>query len=347
MTEQPETEQADRQRAPDKEAEQWQAATQFAAHQSELPFSILALVRVLVADEEAGATEASNGTKFTLIRLLKSEVFRAPYYYCVSLFRPEALRGRNRPFSITDFLQTFSPAEHAFFTAMIFMFKKSQKTCAGAAFEEVAKRMQLGINLGWSIGSSLKELDPLLGLLVGTFRWLGTLPFLQFDPEGFESYLRHCNKLERVLPDTDYELERWGCTSSQVGLLLTQKMGFKSSLVTPVFNGTQTSGRTPVDGRTDFICRATDIWLRHFLKENTEFNVPLPAEFYLNEADRQWIASCIADATPSRSLEWLFATTKDISPSLTPELFIPDPKDQFADVEGFKTGPDGSILLDE
>jgi hypothetical protein len=230
---------------------------------------------------------------------------------------------------------------------MIFMFKKTQKSCRGAAFDEVAKHMQLGINLGWSIGSSLKELDPLLGLLVGAFRWLGTLPFLQYDPEGFESYLRHCNQNNRVLPDTNYELERWGCTSSQVGLLLTQKMGFKSSLVTPVFNGTQTSGRTPMDTRPDFICRATDIWLRHFLNENPDLNVPLPAEFYLNEADRQWISSCIADAAPSKPLQWLFATTDDISPTQTPELFIPDPKDQFADVEGFKTGPDDSLLLEE
>jgi hypothetical protein len=341
------TERIQEQQHPNRTAEQWLAAAPFAAGLVDLPSSITALVRVLICDEELGTPEASNGTKFILIRLLKSEAFRAPYYYCVAMYRPECLRGRNRPFSITDFLQTFSPGEHAFFTAMIFMLKKTQKICGGPAFEEVARHIQLGINLGWSIGSSLKELDPLFGLLVGAFRWLGTLPFLRCDPDGFEEYLRHCRETNCRLPDSAYELERWGCTSSQVGLLLIQKMGFKSSLVKPLFNGTQTAGQVTPDSRMDFICRATDIWLRYFLNENASLNVPLPAEFYLHEADRQWITSCITGATPSKPLEWLFATAEDISPQLTPELFIPDPKDQYADVEGYRSGPDNSLLLED
>lgn len=320
--------------APD-ETHEWETARQMVQAFGILPSPISGLARLLTTDFSQAEFKSKLLTPVILVRLLHSASFKAPYYYSIMMFKPSCFQGLKRPFSTPNFLDAYSASEHAFLAGFIFTVKRARVTCDASGFDEVVSHIQLGVNLGWSIGNSLQPIGPLHGLLAGSYRWLGTLPFLRQDPERFARYMNHIKRNNLSLPDEEYERKTWGCTSAQNGILLLQFSGFRSAVLTSLYDGTRPSILVPRDDSLEFLFCATDIWLRYFLKETSAPRIALPGELYLNEKDRNWISTCVADSEPSKNANWLLTGAEDISLKQTPHLFLPDPNDQFADIPGF------------
>jgi hypothetical protein len=121
--------------------------------------------------------------------------------------------------------------------------------------------------------------------------------------------------------------------------------GFRSTSLVPLYHGTRPSFLTPPEASLDYFFCAADIWLRFFLKETTSPRIPLPAELYLDENDRNWVANCVADPEPSKNFNWLLTGSSDISPKQTPHLFKPDPTDRFADIPGYPE-EEGQLIVE-
>jgi hypothetical protein len=320
---------------PPNETHQWEKSRQLVQAFGILPSPISGVIRLLTSEFSQAEFKSKLLTPIILVRLLHSDSFKAPYYYSIMLFKPDCFQGLKRPFSTPNFLDAYSATEHAFLSGLIFTVKRARVTCDPNGFSQVVKRLQLGVNLGWSIGSFLTPIGLLNGLLAGTYRWLGTLPFLRQDPEGFERYMKHIERSQLALPDEEYERSEWGCTSAQNGILLLQFSGFRSSTLTPLYEGTRPSILVPRSNSLEFFFCATDIWLRYFLEETSSPRIALPGELYLDEKDRGWISTCVADTEPSKNANWLLTGKDDISVKQTPHLFLPDPNDHFADIPGY------------
>jgi hypothetical protein len=158
-------------------------------------------------------------------------------------------------------------------------------------------------------------------MLVGSYKWLGTLPFIRHDPEGFKEYTRHLAAKDSSSTDNDFELAHWQCNSSQIGILLLQRMGFSSARLTPLMRATMAlSANLPPDP-IELGLRAVDLWLKYILESSASASVPLQAAYYLSSADINVIINRLTDPATKTHRGWLSVTKHSISIEETPQLF--------------------------
>jgi hypothetical protein len=239
------------------------------------------------------------------------------------MFRPERLDPPDEPFTTRDFIESFSAPEHALLTGMIFLHRQARKLSDEALFETATSWLQRGVNVGWLIGKALNPVGPANGLLVGSYKWLGILPFLRHDPEGFKLYARHLRSKDFSRTDIDFEHDRWECTSSQVGIMLLQRMGFGTARLIPLMRATTTISAASTADPIERGFRAAEVWISYLLESRTVPSIPLPPAYYLTPQDLDQISSRLTDKTSKNHRGWLSATKQSISLTTTPQLFPP------------------------
>jgi hypothetical protein len=304
-------------------SESWEVANAFTDTLGRYPASVTSLVRFLFQDFDADPSTLSPDSRFMLVRFLKSRAVQAPYFYSMGFFRSDNLVPMDRAFVVDDFIEGFSAPEHALILGLLFSYRMALRSNNVEMIEEILPRLQYSANIGWLSGEALKHVGSFSGMLVGLYGWLGVLPFAKHDPEGFKFYLRHLRKEEASRPDVEFEHQRWGCTSTQVGILLLQRLGFGVSRLVPLMRATTTratlGGLEPAEKRF----RVAEVWVRYLVERRSSPSIPLPPAFYLSEADINFIVEKVTDKTAKRNSEWLQATKDWVSPTSTPQLFTP------------------------
>jgi hypothetical protein len=156
---------------------------------------------------------------------------------------------------------------------------------------------------------------------VGSYKWLGVLPFIRHDPEGFKAYTQHLATKDFASTDSEFELSHWECNSSQIGILLLQRMGFGSSRLSPLMRATMALATAPSTEPGELGFRAVDMWGKYLLEASTLPSVPLPAAYYLSPQNLNGIMSRLTDPGAKTHRGWLSATKHSISIEETPQLF--------------------------
>lgn len=300
----------------------WEYAAAFADSLGSLPGSVTSTVRILLTDFDNDPHNLSNDSKFLLKRFFRSRSLQSPYFHAISFFKPERLEPRDEPFTPRDFIESFSAPEHALLLSTIFLHRQARKLSDEAFFESATSWLQRGLNIGWLVGKTLKPAGSASGLLVGCYRWLGVLPFLRHDPDGFKLYARHLKTRDFASTDINFEHDRWECTSSQIGIMLLQRMGFGTTRLVPLMRATTTISAAAPSDPLERGFRATEVWIRYLLEKRTIPAIPLPPAYYLGPTDIEGITARLTDHSQGRGQSWLNCTKNDISPEKTPQLFL-------------------------
>jgi hypothetical protein len=302
-------------------SESWEVAGAFADVFGSFPTSVTTLIRFLLRDFEEDQYRLSLDSQFMLARLLKSRACQAPYYYGIGFYRPEALISAEGVFTAVDFIDGLSGPEHALFLGLLFFYRSAQRGSDGALIDEVMPHLQHAVNMGWLVGASLKNVGPFSGALASVYRWMGVLPWARHDPDGLVAYLRHLKRKECTRPDIEFEYNRWGCNSNQVGLLILQRLGFGTNRLVHLMRATTTLSMLSGLQSTEKSFKVADVWIRYMLERRTSPSIPLPPSYYLSEGDIDSITEKLAEPTNSRNNTWLSARKDWLSPAETPELF--------------------------
>lgn len=299
----------------------WEHAIAFADSLGAAPSSIQLLVRSPLGHEDASTEEPGRDSSLFLIRFLKSAAFRAPYFQAISLFRSEMIGPPDEPFLEQDFIDSFSCLEHAFISALMFMHRTVIRGADVACMEQVTKRLQRTLNLGWFIGDALKPVGPGVGMLVGGIQWLGLLPIARHDSEGLHSYIEHLDTSTAAWTVPELETKLWGCSSVQVGLIMLQRFGFSAVRLVPLMRALTSNGlRLPTDP-FERSCYAADAWIRNMVDPNSHPSIPLPPAFYLAQDRIDEIQRRVFAASKRGVSNWLTAAPDSMTPDSAPQLF--------------------------
>jgi hypothetical protein len=279
------------------------------------------LVRSLLFNEERAVDGIHRDSSMSLSRFLKSKAFQAPYFHAVSMFRPERLQHRSQPFRAADFLESFSPVEHALVSALVFMHRMAARRADAALMKEVTEYLQRALNLGWFVGTALQPVGREIGMLVGSVRWLGLLPLVRHDKEGLATYLKRLECSEDGITDARYETEVWGCASIQTALILLQRFGFSSQRLTPLMRALTTTSCLSSIEPVEKAYRVAEVWIRYMLESGTTPSLPLEPAYYLAVEHISDIAERVLRGSDSPTFNWLSALPGDLTPEATPQLF--------------------------
>jgi hypothetical protein len=266
-----------------------------------------------------------------LRRFLKSKGFQAPYFQAVSMFKAERLGAKDDPFLPRDFIECFSCKQHAFMSMLIFMHRMAVRRSDEALIKDVTDLLQRGLNLGWFIGQALRPVGSDNGMLVGGVRWLGLLPIVKHDPQGFRSYLRKLNRSDQAIPDVGHETETWGCASIQIALILLERFGFGSNRLIPLMRALTTKNFINSVEPVEESYRVAEIWIRYMLESRTVPSIPLQPAFYLGADHISAITERVLRTSKSATLNWLSTTPSKITAETAPQLFCSEVEDTESD----------------
>lgn len=314
--------------------ESWDYSRAFAGSLGSLPSSFTSVIRLLMSDYDKDPNVLSQYGRFFAGRLLRSRSLQAPYFYAVKLLKPSKLPSEETPFEVDDFLQAFNGHEHAALLAIIFVQRHCAAICDPGLFKEVTNRLERDTTISWLIGNAIPAVGGGAGLLLGSFRILGWLPFLKHDPEGFGKYWEYLAHHSKAI-DVEYEFQRWQCNSLQVAVMLGQQLGFGIRHVVPLMKALTTNSPllTSEDREREF--RVIDVWMDSVTKLRSAPAIPLPPKYYPNRSDLEFLLERSADVLESRDCRWLTRSKSDLTKELTPQLFVNIPEDRAPDEEGF------------
>ncbi len=299
----------------------WLQARNYADALGRPPVSVESLIRRLLADAEADPWGLSETGRYFLGRFLASRSFQSPYFHAISMFKKERLQPEDEPFTTRDFLESFSGTEHAVFTGLIFLHRMARRGADRDLLAGVDEWLQRGVNLGWFIGKALKPVGTEAGMLVGSLRWIGLLPFAKRDPQGLKKYIRHLKAQNLATTDPIYEYDQWYCTSLQVGLLLLQRLGFGMNKLVPLMRAMTTNSPIPSQDPTERAYRVVEVWTRYLLEERKAPSIPLQPSYYLNHERIDQISAQVLMNYAPRITNWLSAHQSFLTPETAPQLF--------------------------
>ncbi len=279
------------------------------------------LIRQPLADAETDSWELSPRGVFFLGRFFNSRSFQSPYFHAISMFKKERLQPEDEPFTTRDFLESFSGAEHAVFTGLVFLHRMARRGTDRDLLTGIDEWLQRGVNLGWYIGKSLKPVGTEAGMLVGSLRWIGLFPFAKRDPQGLKKYLRHLKSQNLATTDPEFEYDQWCCTSLQVGLLLLQRLGFGMNKLVPLMRAMTTNSPIPSKDPEERSYRVVEVWTRYLLEVRKTPSIPMQPSYYLSKERIDQISAEALMADAPRVTNWLSAHHSYLTPDTAPQLF--------------------------
>lgn len=302
--------------------ESWSAAKQYAGVFGEIPSTFSSAIRALVGERSKGS-EISSYAAALASRLLVGPSMKAPYYFAALTFRAKELQAM--PFvGVKNLLSIFPAYDVAVIFGLIYLFRRIKKN--GAANEIQWSNIESGIirdvDLGGAIGEAIPKIGRGAGMLSGAMPWLALGSMLYADKIGVKEYFRR-QRSEKSAFDPEWEMQRWGCTTVQVGSLMMQSLGFGVDFASSMSLGLAPGAQ--IDEIRDpepYRARVTRTWIDSLAATGAVPDITHSGNYYplkaalallLEDTERIRTAGC--------KLGWLGKTKDDISEAATPQLF--------------------------
>jgi hypothetical protein len=259
-------------------AESWQTARDYAGLIGEIPSSFTTTVRTLMADNERLKGTYGPASKFLVLRMLRGPSLRAPVYYMIKEFQPDAANVSSN-MRTEDMLQWVSPFELASIIGITYAYRRIKKICDESEWAYIAPILHRRQLVGTHVGYAIPNIGSMLGMAVGGLRTLAMALYLNYDKKGCSEYRRHL-KIKRLPYDHHYEMGRWGCTSVQVGSVLIQILGLGVEFSSSLAQGLTPGVIPDRSNRGAYAASICNTWVEALLANGTAPDITHDGNFY-------------------------------------------------------------------
>ena len=198
-------------------------ASSFASMYGPPPNSFTSLIRQLNLDVRRGSATFSSGSEYQLLRLLKGPTFLTNLYYSTKRYVPErwTMGSIREPI---DMARSYDMETLSAIIALCYLYKKAKRLTDSEEWRFVGDPIEGYADVGMHVGRQVEGIGAFAGLVSGTFLQLGLAALCAEDKAGFQQYRRTLKG--KACFEEKYEMQRWGCTSYEIGACLLITMGF-------------------------------------------------------------------------------------------------------------------------
>ena len=298
--------------------ESWEVAINYSALLGTPPSSFSSAIRSLLLDEERNKGQLSPGVRAAVLRLMNSPSMRVSVHFAALELFPQKFAGQSELRS-EALIAPFRPFELATLLGLVYLFRRARKLADPEEWALVQSGMVRAVELGALVGIAIPKIGFATGMFAGGLHTLALITFHLHDRKGFKEYRRHL-KSKALFFDGNYEMQRWGCTSPQVGGLLIQNLGFGMTLARAfahslIHRSSMASGGARASEVTDshrgFLV-AFD-WIDSLAKTGQPAETVHDARYYPLQAAREQLLSSVQQLTTGAArVSWLAATKEDL-----------------------------------
>ena len=302
--------------------DEWQTAKKYSGLYGNMPGAFTTLIRSLGNDYEKSSKEFSAASRFQLLRILKSDSFKSPFYFALKTFKPaqlDSLQSHNP----SNLITLLTPIETAAILATLYLYRRARKLCDQAEWRFLTEGIHMRAEVSGLVGSAIPAIGLSVGLLAECRPILSWAAFLLNDLKGFQEYRRGL-KLKKNRRDFEFELRRWGCVHLQVGAHLLLGMGLGGSFVSDLMFGLEADELGQAGpNKIVYATKLVTLWTDALLQTGREPQMKHDAAFY---PEKNPLAALIELARLVKNSEsqffWLEKNKHDIGPDKTPRLFL-------------------------
>ena len=170
-----------------------------------------------------GASRKRMLESSSVITLFRSESFKT-----VIWFAAKALYGEDvgsKPINGGELITTFAPDELASVVAATHLHRMTGKKVAPKIWDDIFEEVNLQMQTGIFVGTTVDSISRSTGLLMGAVRTLAFALVASTDESRYKVFRRELVRRDKLF-DTKGELATWGCHHLQVAALLVQSLGY-------------------------------------------------------------------------------------------------------------------------
>ncbi len=304
------------------ESDPWNIARSYSTLIGEVPDVLTSVVRKLARDYQA-VSSYTNISLFMARRLLRAPGIKAPVYYFARSFYPTSFEDRDSVDTDT-LLNILNPHDLACILATLYIFRRLKRICPAEEWQQISDRIHERTAVAGHMGVAIPDLGLGNAILLSSIRHLALGTFLAHHRAEYQSY-RQQVKTKKVDFDHNKENLSYGCTSLQVSGCLIQVLGIGVDFADALTKGLNT--RVPIDSikeKLAFFFRTGDLWVANIEKNHAVPDIVHDARFYPTETRMKFLEQRLAQHFSSEGgdVRWFEKAKEDISPELTPELFV-------------------------
>jgi hypothetical protein len=301
----------------------WRRAAELLQPMGSIAGNFTSAVRTLLNYHERGITTLTAGVQTHMLRILRNSTVKATYFFASKAYRPELLT-QHRAIKPKDFLNLYSPFEHAVILSYCYLFRALAKKSKKEEWEYVQSPLYEALEIGACIGARIPEVGLGIGLLSRGLRYLAFAALLMKNEKSFVQYRKHLRAKD--LPfDLDKEVELWGCTNIHIAALMMEYIGFNRNVGNQFVAAAMKDTVLPGDTLYGVPFRIAETLLDSFT-ERGELPEQLPSwvgsTLRFSKEQRTTLLQDLSRVVSSTErIEWLNTSSSSINPDSTPELF--------------------------
>ena len=285
-------------------------------------------IRALMADHGKDKGDViSQASYFLVSRLMLSPTMKAIIYHAVLTYHQDAVS--NLPFITSwDLVRFFKPGDLAAIIGATYFYAKTASQLDPESISILNEQIAVDTDLGGHIGYCIPEISSGIGIFLGTFIILSQIQ------AGSNSKMSKGRSMQVFMDELlcltpDQQQEEFGVSGLHIATAMLQKLGFGMSwtngligVYNKLFEKINSIDKFENIDPIGLKLLAGNIWIKCLRETNAAPTFKMPAEFYPNKAELHKLLYLSDSITRKGSKQnWLRRNRKDISPTLTPQLY--------------------------
>lgn len=267
----------------DPHKQSWEIARAYAQIFRETPVPFTAnFLRALMRDHLKHGQKLGRVGRHVISQILRAPTPRGCFVDVTATYHPKIATDRGS-LGLEDYASIYSPYDMAAIVGFLYLFNRARHLC-GDGFEETFRPMVGTLHLGALTGCAIANIGFGTGMISGGIHQMAMTSFYPNDKPGYAEYKRHLQKKDEIF-DSEYELARWGCTSTQIGALLLQSSGFGLSVAIAFMTAfTRKYDSLPSSGQLAQAMRICWMWVDSLRKSGSIPNIVHDGNFYPSQS---------------------------------------------------------------
>ena len=300
-------------------ASSWTEAKRQATALGAIPSSFSVVIRALIYDQVNFKAKMRASNKYQVARLLKGPSFKLMLYHATKTLRPRALAGQTS-WNVGSMMAEFEPLDLAALIASFVYYRKCKKLLPEQAWGKFAPLLLKEPQFGAVVGSAIPEIGTGVGIITSTFQHFAHCSFALKHAAAYEKYVAQL-KASPATQVLRLEEESFGCSSSQVAVMLLSGAGFGTDLgngLSIAFDPT----RATLSLKDDWAVRMryARVWIDLALKGLDQPSEKMSARFFPSSELHEWLKKMFP-LIRNGEIGWLQRTKADLNAKSAPELF--------------------------